>query len=77
MGASGLAVAISGGVLWAWNGKRYDDWSRDPAASSHDQVQTATSIQRLDDIAIGCVSVGTGLVAAGAWLLLTDPSERE
>ena len=73
-GAGGLAFAISGAVLYGWNSDRYDAWSRNHSASKGNQLQTVTAIQRTDDIAVGCLALGTGLIAAGAWLMLTEPT---
>jgi len=72
-GGTGLALAITGGALYGWNSGRYDDWSRD--GNTGTQLQTVSSIQRMDDIAIGCAALGAGLITAGAWLLLTPPAE--
>jgi hypothetical protein len=76
-GVSGLAFAIAGGALLAWNGGRYDDWRREhTTASPGAQLQTVTSIQRVDDIAFGCTALAAGLIATGAWLLTTGPTEN-
>jgi hypothetical protein len=76
-GAGGLALAITGAALLGWNSGRYDDWRREhTTASPGAQLQTVTSIQRVDDIAVGCTALGAGLIATGAWLLLSGPTEN-
>lgn len=77
IGGGGLAFAISGGGLLAWNGGRYDAWSRHRNASGASQLQTVASIQRVDDIGFGFVGLGVGLIAASAWLLFSAPTENE
>jgi len=72
----GLAFVLTGAGLFAWNGGRYDDWQR-ANTSNTTRLQGATSIQRVDDVALGAVALGTGLVATGAWLLLTRSGGTE
>lgn len=75
-GSGGLAFAIAGGALLAWNSGRYDDWRREhTTASPGAQLQTVSSIQRVDDIAFGCTALAAGLLATGAWFLMTGPTE--
>jgi PEGA domain/Tetratricopeptide repeat len=77
-GSSGLALALAGVGLFAWNGTRYSDWRRaGGTAGAGSQIQSVASMQRMDDIAVGCAVLGTGLVGAGLWLLLTDPAEPQ
>lgn len=71
----GLAFAAGGLGLFAWNGGRYDDWRDD--RNDGNQLNRVTSIQRVDDLAIGSMVLGTGLIAVGAWLLLTPPATAE
>ena len=74
-GAGGAAFVVGGIALLSWNSTRYADWQ---ANQTHEplgnQLQTVSSIQRFDDLALGSVVLGTGLLAAGAWLLLTNPT---
>jgi hypothetical protein len=73
-----LAFALAGGALLVWDGKRYDDWHANQSSmDTTSQLRTATSIQRVDDIAFGCLALGTGLLVTGTWLLLTKPSQSE
>ena len=44
-------------------------------ASTSNQLRTATSIQRVDDIAVGGLVLGAGLLGVAGWLRLTPPSE--
>jgi hypothetical protein len=75
-GSGGLAFAIAGAGLLAWNSGRYDDWQREHTmASTGAQLRTVSSIQRVDDIAFGCTALAAGLIATGAWLLMTGPTE--
>jgi tetratricopeptide (TPR) repeat protein len=72
----GIALGILGSALLAWNGNRYESWKRERASASPSlQLQPVASIQRVDDIAIGCTALGAGLVATGVWLLLTRPTD--
>lgn len=75
IGGGGVASVLAGGGLLAWNGGRYDAWSRDRDASKASQLQTVASIQRVDDVGFGCIGLGIGLIATSAWLLLTDPAD--
>ena len=76
-GAGGLAAASTSAALWGWNSGRYDAWSHDRTASTGNQLQTVTSIQRVDDVAVGCLALGAALVATSAWLLLSEPPENQ
>jgi hypothetical protein len=77
LGGGGLAFALAGGGLLAWNGGRYDEWNRNRDANAASQLQTVASIQRVDDIGFGFVGLGVGLIATSAWLLFTDPAENQ
>jgi hypothetical protein len=67
LGGVGTAIAVLGGVVYAWNSKRYDDWVASPGS---DDLARATSIQRADDASIGLMILGGGLTLGGSWLLL-------
>jgi hypothetical protein len=72
----GLALGVIGAVLLTWNGDRFDAWKREPGVDAGDaENQRIASIQRVDDIAIGCTALGAGLIATGIWFLVTRPSE--
>jgi len=75
-GGGGLLLAITGAALYGWNGGRYATWRREHTSASVDsQLNTVTSIQRVDDLSVGFAALGAGLIATGAWLLLTGPAE--
>jgi len=69
LGGAGVAFLGTAGGFYAWNNHRYSDW-RDSTANTGSQanVSLATSVQRIDDLSIGCALLGAGLTAAGAWL---------
>ncbi|MES1183188.1 MAG: PEGA domain-containing protein [Myxococcales bacterium] len=72
----GLALGVIGAVLLTWNGDRFDAWKREPGVDAGEaENQRIASIQRVDDIAIGCTALGAGLIATGIWFLVTRPSE--
>jgi hypothetical protein len=74
----GFAFVAGGAGLLAWNGGRYSDWHDDRSRENYGkQLQTVSSIQRVDDVAIASMALGTGLLAAGAWLLLGKPASGE
>jgi hypothetical protein len=69
---------MAGAALLGWNSSRYDDWrSGRTTTGAPSQLQTVASIQRVDDIALGCVALGAGLIATSAWLLMTGATETD
>lgn len=75
-GGSGVAFAVTSLALLGWNRERYDTWKREhSAATVGGQLQSVASIQRVDDIAVGCAALGVGLIAVGAWLFVSEPPE--
>ncbi len=68
-GAGATLIAASVGV-YIWNGQRYDDWR----SSEERSLSRALSIQRFDDLALGLLFGGSGLVAGGALLYVSVPS---
>ena len=73
-GGGGVALTIASAALFGWNGARYDAWRTDTSAGKGDRI---ASIQRVDDVSVGCATLGVGLIATGAWLLLTKPHEDQ
>jgi hypothetical protein len=70
---AGAAFVSLAATLQVYNAKRYDDWrARRDAASESENLRTATSIQRIDDVSIGAVAIGAGLLATGVWLWLPE-----
>lgn len=69
LGSSGIAILATGGGLLIWNQGRYSDWQESAMGSSGD-VDRAVSIQRVDDLSLALMVVGTGLAGGAAWLLL-------
>lgn len=77
-GGGGVAFALTGGALLLWNNGRYEDWRTTyRTASIGSQLEAATSIQRVDDTGIALISVGVGLLTAGAWLALVPRQAHE
>ncbi len=75
---AGLAFALGGLSVFVWNNGRYRDWRDHRASESQgSQLQTVASLQRADDVAFGCLALGTGLLATGGWLLLTQPARPD
>jgi hypothetical protein len=70
-GGGGVAFTIASAALFGWNGARYDAWRNDTSAGKGDRI---ASIQRVDDVSVGCATLGVGLIATSAWLLFTKPS---
>jgi hypothetical protein len=76
-GAGGLALGFVGAALFGWNGSRYNAFNRERSRMSTGAgFQTVASIQRVDDVAVGCAALGVGLIATSAWLLLAEPTEN-
>ncbi len=76
VGGGGGALVLGGVALFVWNGGRYHEWQRANRSNTFDLGGVA-SIQRVDDLALACSFVGTGLLAAGGWLLFTKPTLRD
>jgi hypothetical protein len=72
LAGAGTSLLVSGGSLFLWNQRRYDDWK----AQQHGvlDVKRVASIQRVDDLALGLAIVGASVDAAALWLLLTKPT---
>jgi hypothetical protein len=73
VGATGVVLVGTSIALFVWNGERYDDWQADEGGSN--RSSRATSIQRVDDLAVGtAVLGGAALVTAGVlWLTSGSP----
>ena len=75
-GVGGLFVTGGAGLL-VYNAGEYDDWqARKASASQSDNLHSATAIQRVDDVSIGLLIVGAGLLGAGTWLLWPTTSSQ-
>jgi len=72
LAATGTGLVLGGIALTLSNRNRYDEWLATPER----HTRQATSIQRLDDLALAMFFGGGAAIAGGGWLLLAPPDER-
>jgi len=78
MGGVGAALLLTGGSLYLWNERRYENWqTHQPTSSLAQNLDTAASIQRVDDLSLGFLLLGAGVTASGSWLFFTPPARVE
>jgi hypothetical protein len=74
--SAGAALLLGAGGLFLWNNHRYREWeSRQGTESTATTIDTAVSLQRVDDATIGLGLLGIGAAATGAWLWFTPPGD--
>lgn len=65
----GGAFVATGISLQIYNAQRYDDWQgRKASATETENLRSVASILRVDDLSIGLLIAGAGLLASGTWL---------
>lgn len=70
--AAGAGLVLGGVGLSVWNRTRYDEWLATPARHTRE----ATSIQRVDDLALAMLFSGGASLVGGGWLLFAPPVKK-
>jgi len=72
----GAALLLGAGGLFLWNNQRYRDWeARQASDSTARTIDSAVTLQRVDDLSIGVTLLGALSGAAGVWFLTTPAGD--
>jgi hypothetical protein len=67
LGGSGVAMVLAGGGLAWWNQGRFEALNQGQPNGGNPDPNRVVAIQRIDDLSMGLITVGTGLLIGGLW----------